>query len=38
MTFNVELFSKLIENKNYTNQDLIDILKNKYRAQSNGIY
>ncbi|MFX4252010.1 S24 family peptidase [Aliarcobacter butzleri] len=30
MTFNVELFSKLIENKNYTNQDLIDILKNKY--------
>ena len=29
MTFNVELFSKLIENKNYTNQDLIDILIDK---------
>ncbi|MDX4061698.1 S24 family peptidase [Aliarcobacter skirrowii] len=30
MTFDVELFSKLIENKKYTNQDLVDILKNKY--------
>jgi len=30
MSFNNKLFTETIEEKKYTNQDLVDILKNKY--------